>query len=275
MAELSGIFAVSHVPAMSNLPDAPDADVRDAVYAGFRKVGEDIAALTPDVIVLVSDDHLHNFFLDALPAFAVGAAARYSSPVEGWLRVPKRDLPGDARFAEHLINSLFDQDFDPTLAMEMTLDHGVATPLELAGISARFPIVPLTVNCVQPPLPRMRRCVALGAALRRAIESYDAAGRVVILATGGLSHDVGTPRMGMVNEAFDRGFLERIAADDVDALIAFSEQNVASAGNGTEEIRNWLVAHGAAGGRGFSLDHYSPVNVWYTGIGIGRWAVGQ
>lgn len=271
MAELVGIFAVSHTPVMTNLPDAPGTAITAPVFECFKRIGREIEEARPDSLIVISDDHLHNFFLDNLPSFCIGAAQQYDSPLEGWLKVEKRVVPGDLALGAHLLESLMDTGFDPSLSMELTLDHGMVTPLELAGVAARYPTVPILVNCVQPPMPRMRRCIALGAALRQAILNYDGAERVAVLATGGLSHDVGTPRMGIVNETFDRRFLDLVEAGDPDALAAYCQAEVNTAGNGAEEIRNWLVAHGMAGCAGFELYHYHPVNDWYTGIALGRW----
>lgn len=271
MAEIAGIFAVSHTPVMTNLPGAPDAAISRAVYDEFLRVGREIEAIDPDAVVLISDDHVHNFFLDNLPAFCIGVADSYESPIEDWLKVEKRTVPGDVGLGAYLMESALEAGFDPSLSMELTLDHGMVTPLELAGIAGRYPVVPILVNCVQPPMPRMRRCIALGKALGDAIRAYPDARRVAVLATGGLSHDVGTPRMGIVNEAFDLEFLRLLEVGEPDALAQFCQSEVNSGGNGTEEIRNWLVAHGMADGAGFERYYYHPVNAWYTGIGLGRW----
>jgi aromatic ring-opening dioxygenase catalytic subunit (LigB family) len=271
MAEIAGVFAVSHTPVMTNMRDAPGADLRDAVLAEFERVGAEIDALRPDAVVLVSDDHLHNFFLDNFPSFCIGIAQSYLSPLEGWLKVPKQILPGDAGLGAHLLGAVMDACFDPSLSMELTLDHGMMTPLDLAGIAGKHPVVPVLVNAVQPPLPAMRRCVALGRALRDAIHGYTGAERVVVLATGGLSHDVGTPRMGALNETFDRTFLTHLEAGGPDAAADFATEHVNTAGNGAEEVRNWLVAHGVADCAPFTTSFYEPIAAWYTGIGLGQW----
>lgn len=270
MAEIAGIFAVSHTPVMTNLPGNPPEDLSSGVFTAFKALGEEIAAIRPDVMLLISDDHLHNFF-DTVPAFCLGLGDSFPSPVEDWLKVEKRQIPGNPAFAAHVLGSLFSSGFEPALSMELTLDHGMITPLELAGISGQFPCVPLLVNCVQPPLPLMSRCIAIGRAVREAILSWDNPARVVVLATGGLSHDVGTPRMGAINEEFDRTFLQLLGQGEAEPLAAYSQDHVNEAGNGAEEIRNWLVAHGIGDCRGFMLDQYAPVTDWYTGIGLGRW----
>jgi len=82
------------------------------------------------------------------------------------------------------------------------------------------------------------------------------------------------PCMGQVNEAFDHEFLRLLAAQDDDALVRYATEHVNEAGHGAEEIRTWLVAHGAAGGAGFETVYYKAVSNWYTGIGLGRWRVG-
>jgi protocatechuate 4,5-dioxygenase beta chain len=162
-------------------------------------------------------------------------------------------------------------DFDPALSMELTLDHGVLVPMELAGIARDIPVVPVLFNCVQPPLPSMRRCYAFGVALGHALRAYPGLDRVAVIATGGLSHDLATPRMGMVNEAFDREFLRLLELGDVDALLQFSTNHVHEAGNGAEEIRMWITAMGIAGAGRYETHFYRAVPNWFTGIGIGEW----
>ena len=271
MAEIVGLFGVSHTPVMTNLPDAPDAALRDEVFARFRAMGDRIRALAPDAVLLISDDHLHNFFLDNLPAFCVGAADHYDTPVEHWLKVERQTVAGDPVLGMHLIGELLRHDFDPALSMELTLDHGMVTPTTLMGIHGLYPVIPLIVNTVQPPMPRMRRCIALGTAVGDAIRSYEGCRRVAVIATGGLSHDVGTPRMGIVSEEFDREFLRLLALGEPAALADYCQANASLGGNGTEEVRNWLVAHGIAGCTGFAAEFYHPVSAWYTGIAIGEW----
>lgn len=271
MAELVGIFAASHTPVMLNFPDAIPDEQRGEIFAAFSSIGERLRAARPDVLVIVADDHLHNFFLDNLPAFCIGAADQYATPIEHWLKAPKRILKGAQAFSTHLLHTAFDEGFDPALSMQLTLDHGALTPLELAGLSDELAIVPLLINCVQPPLPTMARCLAWGKLLRKAIDSYDSDQRVAILATGGISHDIATPRMGLVNEAFDRQFLKLLESGSDEALLKHATEQVHTAGNGAEEIRNWLVAHGAANGQGAHTIFYKPVEKWYTGIGLACW----
>jgi len=273
MAELVGVFAASHTPVMLNFPDAiPDAD-RAAIFGAFKALGEELRRAEPQSVIVVSDDHVHNFFLNNFPAFCIGAAAEYPTPVEHWLKAEKQTLQGDGDLGAHLLGEALRNGFDPSFSMELTLDHGVLTPLHLAGIAGAVRVVPLLVNCVQPPLPTMERSLQWGQFLRRAIDSFGGCERVAVLATGGISHDIATPRMGAVNEAFDREFMRLLGSGDDAALVRYASEHVDEAGNGAEEIRTWLVAHGAAAGAAFEPIYYKAVSNWYTGIGLGRWRV--
>lgn len=271
MAELVGVFAASHTPVMLNFPDAiPDAD-REAIFSAFLAEGEALRRAEPETVIVISDDHLHNFFLNNFPPFCIGAAGAYPTPVEHWLKADKRVLRGDPDLGAHLLGEALREGFDPSFSMDLTLDHGVLTPLQLAGIAGAVRVVPLLVNCVQPPLPTMRRALHWGRLLRDAVASFGGCRRVAIMATGGISHDIATPRMGAVNEAFDREFLRLLGGGNDEALLRFATEHVNEAGNGGQEIRTWLMAHGAAAGAPFETVYYKGVANWYTGIGLGRW----
>ena len=274
MAEIVGIHAASHTPVMLNFPHLITADDLAGVKQAFTELGRRIMASGAQCVVMVSDDHLHNFFLDNLPAFAIGAAASYETPIESWLNAEPRLLTGDPALGAHLLGEAMEADFEPALSMHLKLDHGTLTPLELAGIPPALPIVPVLVNCTQPPLPTLRRCLQFGRVIGKALRGYGGLERVAVLATGGLSHDVGTPRMGMVNEEFDRAFLRHLSLPDDESLLRFTAQNLESAGNGAEEVRMWLIARGVAGATS-SLDlmYYKALPDWYAGIGVAEWNV--
>lgn len=275
MAELAGIYAASHTPVMLNFPDAIPAEDRERIFSAFKDLGARLAATRPDTVIVISDDHIHNFFFNNFPAFCIGAAAGYKTPVEHWLKAEKQVLAGDSGLGSHLIGEALESGFDPSFSMDLTLDHGCLTPLMLAGLTPDVTVVPIMVNCVQPPLPTMRRSVEWGRFLRKAIASYDGCKRVAILATGGISHDIATPRMGMVNEEFDRQFLANLASGETERLVRHATEHVHEAGNGAEEIRTWMMAHGAADGGEFVPIYYQAVSKWYTGIGLAEWKVGS
>ena len=130
----------------------------------------------------------------------------------------------------------------------------------------------MLLNSIEPPMPSLRRCLDWGRLLREAIESYREPIRVAILGTGGLSHSIGVPTMGAIHEDFDLETIRRFSSSD-DALISYLEDELPRRGNGSEEVRNWLVAHGAALGRGFELVEYLPVPTVIVGCGFASWSV--
>lgn len=270
MAELTGIYTASHTPVMLNFPDRIPADLRNEIFGAYEAMGRDFENGKPDALVVLSNDHLHNFFLNNFPALCIGVGEQYESPIEHWLKAKRRVFAGDQAFGAYLLQEALQAEFDPSFSMEMVLDHGALTPLELAGLDPDLPIVPILFNCVQPPMPTMRRCYNFGKFLGRAIRNYKGVERVAILATGGISHDIATPRMGMVNRDFDSRLLELMEEGDHDQVIQYATDFVHTAGNGAEEIRMWMAAMGAADGLPFRRTFYRAVNDWYTGIGIGR-----
>ena len=105
--------------------------------------------------------------------------------------------------------------------------------------------VPLQVNVVQHPLPTARRCFRLGQALRRAVESYAENLNVVILGTGGMSHQLQGKRFGFMNEKFDQWFLDQLEADP-EALAGLSHHKIMEqAGAEAVELIMWLTMRGA------------------------------
>jgi len=110
--------------------------------------------------------------------------------------------------------------------------------------------------------------------LAEAIASYPADVRVAILASGGLSHSIGEPTMGKIDEAFDLECIRRFESSNEHMLVDFLSKELPLVGNGASEIRNWVAAHGAAGGRGFELIHYSPIPEVYVGCGFAAWNLG-
>lgn len=273
MAEIVGIFAASHAPPLVRDWDAIERVRKDGLAEAFAELGRRIMAARPDVIVAIGADHWANFFLENMPAICIGVGERHDGPPEVWLSdYPHRDMVGHPELAMHLATSAFAANFEPSLSYRLKLDHAFCVPLWKAALNPLPPIVPVIVNALQAPLPMVARCLAFGEVLARAIEAFAGTERVVLLATGGLSHSVGEPQMGMIDEAFDRKALALLAQGDTDALIAYlTDARMDEAGNGAAEIRFWMTAHGAAGAQGFELIHYEAVAETYTGCGFAEW----
>ncbi|HYC13583.1 MAG TPA: hypothetical protein VEC75_05000 [Stellaceae bacterium] len=274
MAELVGVYAASHAPLIARdwhrLPDP----LKERLSAGYDELGRRLAASKAETIVALTPDHWTNFFLDNLPALCIGIGEEHGGPPEPFMRDFKPNpLPGDAALGRHILETALADGFEPALSYRLRLDHGLCLPLSRLGLASMPRIVPVLINSLEPPMLSFRRCFDWGRLLRRAIASHDAPTRVAILATGGLSHSIGEPSMGAIDEAFDRRSIEALRRGEEAPMIELLERDTARAGNGSHEIRNWIVAHAAAGSQGFELVDYLPAPEVYVGSAWAAWRV--
>ncbi len=152
----------------------------------------------------------------------------------------------------HLIEQLVANEFDVTMCQEMLVDHAFTIPLALLWPEpdAR-PVrtVPIAINTVQHPLPSPARCFKLGQAVGRAHRLLFASNqKVLILGTGGLSHQLDGTRAGFINKEFDQMCMDKLATDP-EALTRYSSlQIVEEAGSQGVELLNWIAMRGALTG---------------------------
>ncbi|MFM9972505.1 MAG: 2,3-dihydroxyphenylpropionate 1,2-dioxygenase [Burkholderiales bacterium] len=271
MAKLVGAFASSHGPLIARNWEGVGPERLELAKKSFAELGKRFTACKPDVLIVVSPDHWVNFFINNLPSVCIGIGESHEGSPEPWLKLPFDEFPGHPQFANHLAQTALQQDFEPSLSHRLKLDHGFMIPLWKMGLTKLPAIVPIIVNIIEPPMPSFRRCFAWGELIKRAIDSYPENIRVAILATGGLSHSIGEPDMGRLDEEYDRECLAHFTSSDVPTLLQFLDQRTAAAGNGAEEIRNWLVAHATAGARGFDVIGYHAYKEWYIGSGFASW----
>jgi protocatechuate 4,5-dioxygenase beta chain len=252
MARIIGAVASTHVPAIGKaIAEKKHKDPYwQPFFKGFDYVHYWLAREKPDVAVIFYNDHGLNFFLDKLPTFAIGAATEYGNEDEGWGIPVSRSVPGDPELSWHLINAAVADEFDLTVCQEMLVDHAVTIPMALMWPGETWPvkIVPISINTVQHPLPSLLRCLKLGRSVGRAIEAYPKDLRVMIVGTGGLSHQLDGKRAGFINKEFDLLCLEKIA-NDPEALTRYSIHDwVERAGAQGVEFLNWMAMRGALTG---------------------------
>ncbi|MCC6246763.1 MAG: protocatechuate 3,4-dioxygenase [Rubrivivax sp.] len=251
MAQIIGSVTTSHVPAIGraiakNLQGDP---YWKPFFDGFPPVHRWLAEKKPDVIVAFYNDHGLNFFLDKMPTFAVGAAAEYRNADEGWGIPELPPVQGEQKLAWHIIDKVIERDFDLVTCQEMVIDHALSLPLALLWPDQKWPvrIVPVCINTVQFPLPSAKRCYALGEAVGDAIRSWQGNERVLIMGTGGLSHQLDGERAGFINKDFDLKFMESLVADPRWATQYSIHELVEKTGTQGVELVMWLAARGALG----------------------------
>ena len=201
------LVAASHSPLMKD--GEATEDTRAAVATAFESLGREISEFEPDLAIQFAPDHLNGFFYDLMPAFCIGAAAE---SIGDWgTRAGPVEVPEltSVALAEHLLES----GIDIALSYRMQIDHGFVQFWENSVGGLTVPLVPIFINCAAPPLPTMRRARILGEAVGRYALSLNK--RVLIVASGGLSHDPPTPQMeGAEPELRERLIANRNPSDD-------------------------------------------------------------
>jgi 2,3-dihydroxyphenylpropionate 1,2-dioxygenase len=305
MSEIVGFVGMSHSPFATLLPPTSPDGPGAAFLADAARVAKTVADLAPDAIVVIGPDHFHANFYDSMPPFSLGVESAVGF---GDFASRSGDLPVESGLAWSIHSGLSDAGFDLALSFAMTVDHGVVQGYEMITGGTDIPLVPLVVNTAAPPLPSLDRCVALGLALGAAIQAADFAGRVLVVASGGLSHwlpsndprdesVIGERRAALihgradaqafaaarepkvramggdpsarVNASWDHWFLEQMQGEGPRLVTALGHDGLeANAGSGGHEIRAWLIGHAAVGAP-LVWTSYEAVPEWITGMGIG------
>ena len=135
-------------------------------------MGDDIRATRPDALIVVAAEHFANFFMNNMPAFAMGMADSYEGPIEdeAFLRIKRTTVPGNKALSRKLIEGVM-QTVDVAYAEEWKFDHGISVPLHFLTPDYDLPIVPANINCQGPPLTPLKRAWAFGEALRSAADA--------------------------------------------------------------------------------------------------------
>jgi len=273
MARIVAGIGTSHVPSIGGAYDRGKTETLawKPLFDAYVPVRQWLQELQPDVCIMVYNDHGADFFFDRYPTFAVGCADHYAIADEGFGTRPLPSIRGDVEFSQHLCQSLVYDEFDLTICQQMAVEHGFLVPMHLCfdPLDTDWPVasVPIAVNVLQHPLPTARRCWRLGQAIRRAVESYPADFRVVIIGTGGMSHQLTGPNFGQMQADNDQDFLDRIERDP-ESLTNITHQELMNR-FGVEgiELIMWLVMRGAMSpkARRIHRNYYAPMT---TGMGM-------
>ena len=272
MAKIVGGITVTHVPSIGGaIANGKQQDPYwKPFFDGFPPVREWLKAVRPDIVVMIYNDHGLNFFLDKMPTFAIGAAAEYQSLDEGWGIPTMPPFQGDLDLSWHLIESLIANEFDLTTCQEMVVDHAFTLPMALLWPEQKWPVrtVPVCINTVQFPLPTVKRCYSLGQSIGKAIEEWDLDARVVVIGTGGLSHQLDGKRAGFINKEFDLMFMEKLVSDPLWITRYSIEDLVELTGTQGVELLNWVVARAALQGEVMKLHSNYHIPISNTAAGL-------
>jgi hypothetical protein len=268
MAEIVMAYSASHAPMMAADRESAPREQAASFFGALRQVRDRATNSEVQAVVMISGEHFTNFFLDNLPQIAIGLGEGHQGPLEKWLKIPKVIVPGEPGLAKHIMEQTVSAGFQPALSYKMKADHGFMTVYYELDPLMRLPMVPIVLNCTTTPLMTLRQCYDFGKALGDAIRSYPGLERVALCAAGGLSHFVGEPRVGDIDEEFDRWFVGQLEKADLGELLDTPNDELMQAGNGTGEVRAWVAVAGAMHGHPGTTLAYEPIYEWINGMGV-------
>jgi gallate dioxygenase len=250
MARILGAIATSHTPTIGFALDANKQEdpVWKPIFEAYAPMAQWLEDKKPDVLFVVYNDHITSFFFDHYSPFVLGIGEEYQVADEGG---GPRDLPsikGHSALARHIGQHLMANEFDMSFFQDKALDHGCFSPLSVLLPHEGgwpMPIVPLQMGVLQFPVPSAKRCYALGQSLREAIESYPEDLKVVLVATGGLSHQVHGERAGFNNPPWDEKLIELYEKDPVALTRMTHADHARLGGMESSEFIMWMVVRGA------------------------------
>ena len=175
------LVCASHSPLLYCYAKAPDD--WDALQLAMRTAADTVSNFEPDLVIAFGSDHFNGFFLNNMPAFSVGLEARAEEDIGG--TPGALDVPTDA--AVQCVEFLRAHDVDAGVSERMTVDHAFSQTIDkiTGGLSA-YPVIPIFINCINPPFVPFRRSRMLGESIGAFASKLG--GKVLFLASGGMSH---------------------------------------------------------------------------------------
>jgi 3-O-methylgallate 3,4-dioxygenase len=239
----------------------------EANEKAIARITEVLDLADPDIVIIIGDDHREVYQDDNMPALAVywGETLPYK-PVgvmkwkydeklkpDYWYWQDEREYPVASEFARRLIGDLMVRDFDPAHSKyyqeDQGMSHSYGYVYRRIMTNKVYPIIPVNINTYYPPNQvTPQRAYQLGKAIREAVDSWPEDLRVVVMATGGLSHFV-------VDEEFDRAFLELMEKGGIEGHAALPLEKLQS---GNSEFRCWSALAGAVQDKAMTLIDYVP-----------------
>jgi len=233
-------FCVAHAPQIYLMPSEEDPAEIERVHDGYRLFARRASELSLDAIFVVALDHLHNHFLDLVPAFTVFTG----EPVRAEFNGATVECEAAPDLANSVLDHLLESGFDPAFSQREVLDHSFMIPLHFAKEALETPVIPLIVNAYVPPQPPITRCFQIGQEI--AAWATRTGVRVGVVATGGMSHYPGTDRFHHPDVEADKRVLDWLVSGEGTRVVALSAAELDHIG--MVELRTWAVALGARGG---------------------------
>ena len=272
MAQIVGAFATSHTPQILVQPKISEEFTRQLqeVHKALMEVGKRIRNANADTIIIFGSDHMETFWLNNYPQLLLFTG----NEVGGRFAGVELKLPGNPELAKELLYGLIDYGFDVSFSLELELDHPYISPLYwvLKGAqhdSYQARLIPFHINSNVDPRIKPRRAYELGVAIRTVLENSKLQNRVALIATGGLSHFVGTPYYGKVDVEADNFLIEKMKAGRGYELADLTTDWLDE--HGEFEFRTWLTLLGAVNSAPAEILTYQ--RAWHCGYCVAAFRV--
>jgi 2,3-dihydroxyphenylpropionate 1,2-dioxygenase len=259
----AGIIAaaiVPHAPQLLNVPETEDLEQVARVKAKMRQIGDEMSALGPDLIVVISNSHGEELVVDCVPALMIHCGDRASGAGRHkgrWL------IDGEA--GQQLTSLMMEENFDPAFTFSNDLGTSFTIAYEFCGFSRESAFLPIFINVYVPPQPSPQRCFSYGKALARCFERMGR--RTVVIVSGGLSHYPATPMYPKPDLATDQVIFERVSSGNLLYLMSLDAAALDKTGN--VESRTLQVLAGCIGDR--KPDHAILEPSWHHIYAVLGW----
>ena len=238
--------------------------LRHDAEKAFAVLRDDLEAAKPDVLIVVANDQFVNFFFNVIPTFFITLA----DEVKGQFARHSFRYPNHKELGRAILRAGLDTGVDFAFGEYVELQHTQTVPLYFLLPKPTIPILPIYVNTWVDPIPAPRRCYQVGQLIREVASARSE--RVAILATGGLSHFPGSPRIGEIDTHFDHQLLEMMREGKSRTLADYSLAQLLQAGD--SEFLNWMVVLGTIGDAKAASTFYMP-DLVATGWGFVSWTL--
>jgi hypothetical protein len=266
-------LAAPHNPNITSRPEKMSVEVQGRLDAAFGYLRKQLSEASPDCLLILTSDHVTNFFYNNAPMFCLGVSDTCTGPAPkemAELRIPRAMLKVDTTMAKGLLHYGIESGIDFSYSHEMILDHAFMVPLSLLTPNMDLPIVPLHINGMLPPRPTAKRCYRLGQQIGDYIQHhYD--GKVAVLASGSFSGDIGGPKMGSVDTALDLEFLDLVKGGQAQPMIDKATPETLERAGVANEILIWITLQGVLGNLKPSFTDYICGKNWSTAATLATW----
>jgi aromatic ring-opening dioxygenase catalytic subunit (LigB family) len=251
-----------------------------AIREAHAKIRANLKRAAADAVLLIGDDQAENFTAENMPQILVYTGGDYVA--DDWDRKHTATVANHPEIAKKLVAGAVEEGFDVCWSDRFRegklLSHAHAEPILYLIRESGVPVVPVFVNAVHPPAPPAARCYAFGQAIGRVIARDFADKRIVLCASGGLSHfspshpwahHVGSRYVGDIAVDFDRRIVQWMREGRGEKLAGLASRELIE--NGEGELRQWIVMLGALGGARPEFLVYEPLFRSIMGMGVGYW----